>query len=415
MASGREGPAIAEDSSGMRWVVITKPVQGMYGSVQEAYYLSGGSWVGPETLYTNAVTTLGPASLAGASATGTGIAYAAFLTTSGMSKSLILAKFNGSTVSTYTVATGASLGDPTLTVEPYLADSDRVHIVWEDNGIVYYRMDTDGRSSSIANNWTQAMVLSDAQATSQHPCINADGDQIVAAWAQGSPADIYSSKRSTDSAYSNWDAAVNLSNTAQAPSDWPVIAMGDTVVVAWEEQRTGGSDFDILACIDFGDTLNIADNATFSTYPHVLFQNKASGDTCIPYLHTVFSEAPEAEYYEVAYNKLNLKEAEGEGQQSASSTPIPAKPSLSACRPNPFRDRTQISYALPAAGNVSLRVYDVTGRTVRTLASGHQKAGSYSVSWDSKDSRGRQVARGVYFYRLDTPGFRSVKKAVVAR
>jgi len=60
-------------------------------------------------------------------------------------------------------------------------------------------------------------------------------------------------------------------------------------------------------------------------------------------------------------------------------------------------------------------VYDVTGRTVRTLANGHQQAGNYSVGWDAKDSRGRQVPRGVYFYRLDTPGFRAVKKAVVAR
>jgi len=302
-----------------------------------------------------------------------------------------------------------------LTVEPYLADSDRVHVSWEDGGLIKYCMDTDGRSSSIASNWTQTIVLSDAQATSQHPCISADRDQIVAAWAQGIPGDIYSSKRSTDSAYNNWEAAVNLSNTAQDPSDWPVIAMGDTVVVAWQELRTGGSDFDILASIDFGDTLNIADNATFSTYPHVLFQNKASGDTAIPYLHTIWSECPPANYYEVGYNKLNLKQATGEGQQSAGTPPIPVKPSLSACRPNPFRDRTQISYALPAAGNISLRVYDVTGRTVRTLQSGFQKAGSYSVTWDSKDSRGRQVARGVYFYRLDTPGFRSVKKAVVAR
>ena len=415
MATGRESPAIAEDSSGMRWVVVTKPFLGMGYSVQELYYRSGSSWVGPETLYTNAMATLGPASLAGASDTSTGIAYAAFLTTSGMSKSLILAKFNGSTVSTYTVATGASLGNPSLTVEPYLADSDRVHVSWEDDGVIKYRMDTDGRSSSIANNWTATVTLSDAQVTSQHPCINSDGDQIVAAWAQGSPADIYSSKRSTDSAYNNWDAAVNLSNTAQDPSDWPTIAMGDTVVVAWQELRLGGSDFDILACIDFGDTLNIADNATFSTYPHILFQNKASGDTAIPYLHTIWSECPPANYYEVGYNKLNLKQATGEGQQSAGTPPIPVKPSLSACRPNPFRDRTQINYALPAAGNISLRVYDVTGRTVRTLQSGFQKAGSYSVTWDSKDSRGRQVARGVYFYRLDTPGFRAVKKAVVTR
>ena len=52
---------------------------------------------------------------------------------------------------------------------------------------------------------------------------------------------------------------------------------------------------------------------------------------------------------------------------------------------------------------------------MRTLASGHQRAGSYSVSWDARDSYGRQVPYGVYFYRFDTPGFRSVKKAVVAR
>jgi flagellar hook assembly protein FlgD len=82
---------------------------------------------------------------------------------------------------------------------------------------------------------------------------------------------------------------------------------------------------------------------------------------------------------------------------------------------HPFRDRTDVNYALPTEGNVSQRVYDATGRTVRTLANGHQKAGSYSVNWDSKDTRGRQVPRGVYFYRLDTPGFRAVKKAVVTR
>jgi hypothetical protein len=52
---------------------------------------------------------------------------------------------------------------------------------------------------------------------------------------------------------------------------------------------------------------------------------------------------------------------------------------------------------------------------VRTLATGHQKAGFNSVSWDARDSHGKQVPYGVYFYRLDTPGFRSVKKAVVAR
>jgi len=47
-------------------------------------------------------------------------------------------------------------------------------------------------------------------------------------------------------------------------------------------------------------------------------------------------------------------------------------------------------------------------------ASGHQKAGAYSAGWDTRDSHGRQVPYGVYFRYLDTPGFRSVEKAVVA-
>jgi hypothetical protein len=411
MLTGRAWPAIAEDSSGKRWVVVHKQ-SGTQS--QEAYYRNGSSWTGPQTLYTSPQNgTLGPASLAGASYTSSGIAYAAFLATLGGTKSVILAKFNGSVLATYVVATGVNLSDPALAVEPYLQDSDRVHVTWKENGVIKYRMDTDGRSQSIASKWTSTVSLSNAQVTSMHPGIRADRNQVVAAWAQGDTTEIYCRKRSTDSAYNNWESAVNLSNTAGKFSDWPTIAMGDTVIVAWEERRTV-TDYDILASINFGDTLSIADNSTKSGYPHVLFQNQTSGDTAIPYLHTVWSETPEANVYEVGYNKLNLKQS-GEGPQSAGPAPLPRRPSLSACRPNPFRDRTQISYQLPSAGNVSLRVYDVTGRTVRTLQDGFQKPGAYSVNWDSRDSRGRQVPHGVYFYRLDTPGFRDVKKAVVAR
>ncbi|MCX6841930.1 MAG: T9SS type A sorting domain-containing protein [candidate division WOR-3 bacterium] len=413
MLTDRAWPAIAEDSSGKRWVVVHKVNVGGT-ETQEAYYRNGSSWTGPQTLYTGQQNgTAGPAGLSGSSYTTSGIAYAAFLASIGRGyKSVVLAKFNGSTLATYTVATGLYLGDPTLAVEPYKTDSDHVHLSWADNGVVKYCMDTDGRSQTIASKWTSTVTLSNAMVTANHPCIAADRDQIVVAWAQGVTAEIYSRKRSTGSAYNNWQSELNLSNTNTA-SDYPTIAMGDTVIVAWEEHRSG-SDYDVLACINFGDTVNIADNATKSGYPHVLFQNKTSGDTCIPYLMTIWSEMPETNVYEVGYNKLNLKQS-GEGQQSAGKITIPMKPALNACRPNPFRDRTQISYQLPSAGNVSLRVYDATGRTVRTLQNGFQKPGAYSVSWDSKDNRGHLVPHGVYFYRLDTKGFRDVKKAVVTR
>jgi flagellar hook assembly protein FlgD len=70
---------------------------------------------------------------------------------------------------------------------------------------------------------------------------------------------------------------------------------------------------------------------------------------------------------------------------------------------------------LPNAGNVSLQVYDVTGRTVRTLRNGFQKPGVYTATWNGRDEQGREVPKGVYFYRLDAPGFTDVKKAVLVR
>ncbi len=412
MAQGRDLPAIAADSSGRRWVVVHRVNQTTATVTQEAYWRISTGWSSPQTLYTNPQNrALGPASLAGASDTSSAIAYAAFFVTgaSPALNSIVVVKFNGTTKSTVTLATGSKVTAPTLTVEPYKPDTDRIHLAWEDNGEIKYSMTKDARTSSISGTWAVPINLSNSNKPSLHPCIAADRHQVVLAWAEGDTADIYSRRRSTDSAYTNWESSANLSNTAGKVSEYPTIAMGDSVIVAWEEHRST-TDYDILISVNFTDTLNIADNSTKSSYPHVLFQTKDS----TPYVHLVWCESPQTNYYEVQYNKCNLRLA-GEGQQSAGKVPVPIRPSLAACRPNPFRDRTQIAYSLPIAGNVSLRVYDVTGRTVRTLQNGFQKPGAYSVNWDSKDSRGRLVPHGVYFYRLDTPGFRDVKKAVVAR
>jgi hypothetical protein len=408
LVQSRDLPAIAEDSSGRRWVVVHKNANGKHS--QDAYYRDSTAWTGPQTLYTTLTDkTAGPAALAGVSDPDDPRGYAAFRIDGTTSKRIIVVKFDGTSKHADTVASGANLGEPSLAIEPVNADTDRIHVVWEDNGKVRYSTLKDGRSTAIVGSWLAPVTLSDTTKTSAHPFIAADRDQIVAAWAEGDTADICCRKRSTDSAVTNWESRVNLSNTAGKSSDYPTIAMGDSVIVAWEERRST-TDYDIVISIDFADTLNIADNSTKSSYPHVLFQTKDS----TPYVHLIFCEEPQTNYYEVQYNKCNLKQA-SEGQQSASSTPIPRKPSLAACRPNPFRDRTRIAYSLPSAGNVSLRVYDVTGRTVRTLQNGFQKPGAYSVNWDSRDNRGRQVPHGVYFYRLDTPGFRDVKKAVVVR
>ncbi|HFE64999.1 MAG TPA: T9SS type A sorting domain-containing protein [Caldithrix sp.] len=68
--------------------------------------------------------------------------------------------------------------------------------------------------------------------------------------------------------------------------------------------------------------------------------------------------------------------------------------------PNPFNPETTIEYFLPKAVPVQLEIYNLLGQRVRTLVSGQKPAGEHQVSWDGRDYAGREVASGVYFYRL---------------
>lgn len=68
--------------------------------------------------------------------------------------------------------------------------------------------------------------------------------------------------------------------------------------------------------------------------------------------------------------------------------------------PNPFNPETTIRYDLPAAGTVSLTIYNVLGQQVRQLVNANQAGGSYSVVWDGQNAFGTKAASGIYFYRL---------------
>lgn len=69
-------------------------------------------------------------------------------------------------------------------------------------------------------------------------------------------------------------------------------------------------------------------------------------------------------------------------------------------RPNPFVTDTEISFALPNAARASVRLFDVTGRLVRTLHDRATNAGVHRLRWDGRDDRGRMVRVGIYFVHL---------------
>jgi hypothetical protein len=83
--------------------------------------------------------------------------------------------------------------------------------------------------------------------------------------------------------------------------------------------------------------------------------------------------------------------------------------------PNPFVGTTRIRYALPYDRHVSLKVYDVTGRRVRTLVDDHKTPGIYDLIWDGKDNTRFSLPAGVYFIRFATEDFEQTKKAVLLK
>ena len=77
---------------------------------------------------------------------------------------------------------------------------------------------------------------------------------------------------------------------------------------------------------------------------------------------------------------------------------------------NPFNRQTVISYSVPAAGRVTLKVYDTSGRLVEILVDEEQQPGSHAVEWSPE-----RPSSGIYFVRLDTQGFVNMKKMVLVR
>jgi len=82
------------------------------------------------------------------------------------------------------------------------------------------------------------------------------------------------------------------------------------------------------------------------------------------------------------------------------SDELPGEYSLSQNYPNPFNPTTNISFSIVEASDVSLKVYDLSGKEINELANNFYTPGTYNVMWDATDSYGNQVSSGIYMYQL---------------
>lgn len=92
------------------------------------------------------------------------------------------------------------------------------------------------------------------------------------------------------------------------------------------------------------------------------------------------------------------------------NTGVPSKYYLYQNYPNPFNPNTNIKFDLSKAGTVKLTVFDVTGKVVSTLVNKDLTAGNYSFDYNASEN-----ASGIYFYKLETPEFTSIRKMILVK
>jgi hypothetical protein len=124
-------------------------------------------------------------------------------------------------------------------------------------------------------------------------------------------------------------------------------------------------------------------------------------------------------HYKVSAVDYSGNESDASDPETVTGTPGNATQARFAMHqnvPNPFNPSTEILFDVPRAGSrVTIAIYDVAGRRIRTLTSDVWTAGSHRVTWDGRDDGGAQVASGVYFYRMRAPSFDTTRKLVLIR
>ena len=114
---------------------------------------------------------------------------------------------------------------------------------------------------------------------------------------------------------------------------------------------------------------------------------------------------------------INVTDVEGAAPSSQAS---PKQTALLPNFPNPFNPETWIPYQLATTSEVTITIYDIRGRIVRTLILGNQPAGIYqsrskAAHWDGRNHFGEKVATGLYFYTLKAGDFSATRKMLIQK
>jgi len=334
--------------------------------------------------------------------------------------------------------------------------------VWMDNrsgspyGIWGARVDASG---SVLD--TSGITISAGEMNHRYPSVASDGTDYLVVWSDnrlGSDQDIYGARVTGSGAVLD-TSGIPISTIANDQTNPSVAFDGTNYLVVWQDSRfvpysdiygarvdTSGVVLDpypseILISDADGDQKNPFACFDGTSY-FVVWEDARNGDGWDIYgarvdtsgvvldtsgLELIHQPPGRTHSYELLVPGLALASGPGSqfllvydgfllepysssrvfgafypdvGATEARRRPNALNARLLQNRPNPFQSITAVRFQVPGPTHVSLKVYDVSGRTVGTLVDGTRTAGLHEVVWDGKDDGGRNLATGVYFYRL---------------
>ena len=131
---------------------------------------------------------------------------------------------------------------------------------------------------------------------------------------------------------------------------------------------------------------------------------------------------PHIAYYDQNNDELEYASTIIVGIEDEMTTSIDNTSVLLNNYPNPFKPSgagrspaTTISYQLPEYSKVNLSVYNIKGKKVKTLVNEKLDAGTHQVVWNGKDENGKSVTSGIYFYKMNSGKFTSIKKMILLK
>ncbi len=247
--------------------------------------------------------------------------------------------------------------------------------------------------------------------------------QLGALFVKGNPISDYGPLRRLKAANPNVSIDIDINNNPPQFND------GDSTTRSIAENSTAGIDIGSAVSAtdsDSGDTLTYTLGGTDAESFGIVstsgqLQTKAALDYETKSSYTVTVDVSDGnDGLDRITVTINITDVVGAAPSVQTSLVIPDNTALLTNFPNPFNPETWIPYQLAKPSDVTITIYDIHGRVVRTLILGHQAAGVYqsrskAAHWDGHNHFGEKVAAGVYFYTLTAGNFTVTRKMLIRK